>query len=359
MKGTSMKLIQGAGLAAVTATGVLAFTALPASADGVGHARVLRVAPGHSIQAAVDRAHPGDTIKLAPGNYAGGILISKNNITIRGAGRSTVLHDTGTNHCAAIAGPTGICVVAAGGGTVRGVTIKNLQVRRFGAFGVFGFGTDRLTVTGVAAVNNGEYGITEFASTRGSFIGNVVTGSTGEAGLYVGDTPDAHGTTVADNVSIGNALGVLVRHAHNVNIRDNTFVGNCAGVALVDDGQAGGQGDTRVTGNVIVMNNRACPGSTDAPPLGGSGVIIFGGQRDTVRDNAIIGNRGDPATSPLAGGVVLVRGQLGNAAKHNKVVSNVILRNRPADVIDHSGSTTNVIRNNICRTSQPGGLCKK
>lgn len=351
-----MRLILRTALPAIAAVGTLAFTALPASAAGYGGGTVHVVKPGHSIQAAVNAAHPGDTIQLLAGKYAGGILVWKNNITIRGAGGATVLRDTGTNHCTAQTGPAGICVLNPKGRTVRGVTIKNLQVRGFQAFGVVGFGTDRLTVRNVTAINNGEYGITEFQSTRGRFVGNLVSGTTGEAGLYVGDIADAHGTTVADNISVGNALGILVRHAHDVNITGNVFAGNCVGVALVDDGQAGGQGDTAVTGNVIVVNNRTCPASEEAPPLGGSGVVIFGGQRDTVRDNKIVGNRGNPTTSPLAGGVVLAPGATGNPAEHNRVVDNTILRNSPADIVDHSGGT-NTIRDNVCRTSQPAGLC--
>jgi nitrous oxidase accessory protein NosD len=269
-----MRPVHRIGLAAVAAAGIVAFTAIPASAST--HKGTVRVvAPGQSIQAAVDAAHSGDTIVLKSGDYAGGILISTNNITLRGAGRSTILRDTGTNNCLPVAGPTGICVADPTGSTVRGVTVKNLQVKQFEAFGVFGFQTDRLTVSGVTAADNKEYGITEFESTRGVFVHNLVRGSTGEAGLYVGDTTNAHGTTVADNVSIGNAMGVLVRHAHNVIVKNNTFIDNCAGVALVDDGQAGGQGQTRVTGNIIVANNRTCPGGDEAPPLGGSGVRVI------------------------------------------------------------------------------------
>ena len=297
-----------------------------------------------------------------PGDYAGGILISKDNITVRGAGRSTVLRDTGSNNCLAVAGPTGICVTNPAGAIVRGVTIKDLKVRNFGAFGVFGFGTDRLTVTGVAAIKNGEYGITEFASTKGVFTHNFVADTVGDAGLYVGDVANAHGTIVADNVAVGNALGVLVRHAHNVNVTGNKLIHNCVGVALVDDGQAGGQGNTRVVGNVINANNKTCPGDEAdmIPPLGGSGVIILGGQHNTIRDNTIIGNQGDPATSPFAGGVVLAPAAppAATPAEHNIVMFNVIKRSSPFDVIDDSGSTKNVIKHNTCGTSQPDGLCQ-
>lgn len=349
-----MKVLQGIGLAGVAAMGVLVFAAAPASASTTDHKGKVRVvAPGHSIQAAVNAAHPGDTIVLLKGNYAGGILISKNHITIRGAGRGTVLRDTGTNHCLAVAGPSGICVTNPSGATVSGVTIKNLTVRGFDGFGVVGFGTDRLTVEKVAAINNDDYGVTEFSSTRGAFIGNYVSGSSGEAGLYVGDIANAHGTIVKDNISVANALGILVRHAHNVTVIGNTFTGNCAGVALIDDGQAGGQGDTLVAYNTINKNNASCPADADHPELGGTGVVILGGVRDVIRNNVIVGNRGN---TPFAGGVVLEPGIGGTPAEHNKVIDNLIKKNKPANVIDNSGSNTNIIKNNSCATSRPNAL---
>jgi hypothetical protein len=347
------------GIASVTAAGLVAFVAAPASAHGGKpnthkHKKVHIVRPGGSIQNAVDAASPGDTILLKKGNYAGGILISKDNITVRGAGRSTVLTDSGTNHCGTGEGAHGFCVINPAGGVVRGVTIKNLQVKGFAGFGVFGLRTDTLTVKSVAAINNGEYGIAEFESTRGAFVGNYVADTVADAGLYVGDIADARGTVVAHNVSVNNALGVLVRHARNVTVSDNKLVGNCVGVALVDDGQAGGQGDTRVTNNVINANNRHCAATDDVPELGGSGVIILGGEGNSIRGNTIVGNSG---TTALSGGVVLVPGVAGNPAENNVIKRNKIKNNQPADIIDQSGSTTNVFKQNRCQTSQPAGLC--
>jgi len=348
-----MKFVYRIGLAGAFALGALVLTAVPANASGNSkHVHVVQA--GQSIQDAVDAAHPGDTIVLKAGNYAGGILVSTDRLTIRGAGASTVLRDTGTNQCTeAIQTPSGICVADPSGGTVSRVTIKNLTVKRFDGFGVFGFGTDRLTVTGVHALFNTEYGITEFNSTRGSFVGNVVIGSTEEAGLYVGDIADARGTVVKNNIAIGNALGLLVRHAHNVRVTGNKFIGNCTGIALVDDGQPGGQGDTVVMHNVIDRNNRSCPAGEEAPPLQGTGVLIFGGHDNTIKNNEIIGNRGNVDTSA---GVFLAPGSEGNHIVHNVIQGNKS-SGQPADVIDASGNSTNVFKNNRCGASVPTNIC--
>jgi hypothetical protein len=65
-----------------------ALTASPA----VGSSLCVGSKPGcfATIQAAVDAAHDGDTIAIAPGNYAGGILIAKS-VTLAGAGSTATV----------------------------------------------------------------------------------------------------------------------------------------------------------------------------------------------------------------------------------------------------------------------------
>jgi nitrous oxidase accessory protein NosD len=312
------------------------------------------VKPGQSIQAAVDKAHPGDTIKLKKGTYSGGVLVQKNWLTIRGDGPKTVLVPGGTDHCAAAqSAGSGICVVGSPGFPVTGVSITSLTVHGFTSFGVIGFLTDRLSVTEVTAAMNGDYGITEFASTRGWFTDNWVLNNANDAGLYVGDIADAKGTVVADNHASGNALGVLVRHAHNVKVTGNWLTGNCTGVALVDDGQSGGQGNTWVSNNTLTRNNKVCPPHEGVPPLGGTGIVLVGGQHNTIVDNTIDGNRG---TQPFSGGAVLEKGVSGTPASGNVIKDNDLDHNSPKDVIDHSGGS-NTFRHNDCDTSTPSSIC--
>jgi parallel beta-helix repeat protein len=282
--------------------------AMPANASSV-----IVVPPGGSIQDAVNAASPGTTIELRAGTYDGGVLVQKSQITIRGAGAATVLVQHGTNNCAALdpdAVNSGICVVGdfnnPGVNPVVGVRIESLTVAGFNGFGAVAFDTDKLRVEHVTASDNDEYGITAFASTRTRFTHDWVLNTPEEAGFYIGDIADAQGSVVSDNYASGNALGILVRHANNVKVTENTFVNNCVGVALINDGQPGGQGDTLVSENVIAHNNKVCPPSEEVPiTLTGTGVLIFGGLNNTVTENKIVGNRG---TAPWSGGVVLVKG---------------------------------------------------
>jgi hypothetical protein len=317
-----------------------------------GHAagtQIRVVAPGGSIQRAVDLSNPGDIVQLSAGTYAGGILITKDHLTIRGAGRDSVLVPATGSACAASIGDSGVCVTGTTGRAVTGVAIEDLSVRGFAGFGVVGFFTDQLRVARVVAIDNTEYGVTEFASTRGYFVDNWVTGATSEAGLYVGDIDDAGGTVVANNHATSNQIGLLVRHARHVVITGNTFDRNCAGVVLVDDGQLGGAGDTTVARNTVADNNADCPAHEEVPPLRGTGIAVIGGDHDVVEANVVTGNRGDLEYS---GGIGLFPGippggsVAGQPASYHRVASNLVANNSPANLIDQSGSATNVFLRN-------------
>lgn len=349
-------------IAASLGTGVvlagLAAVAPASQADGrKGRTHVVR--PGHSIQAAVNRARPGDTIRLKAGRYEGGVLVRKR-LTIRGEGNKTVIRPGRHDHCAKAKAPgMGICVIGRSKHPVKGVTVRNLTVQGFKGTGVHGMYTDRLTVMAVLAKKNGEYGIAEYRSTRGNFTWNWAIDNADDAGLYVGDTANARGTEVAHNHASGNTLGVLVRHAHHVKVHSNEITGNCVGVALIDDGQKGGQGHNKVWKNKIVKNNRNCEAHGPVPPLSGTGILFFGGDRNTVTKNTVQGNRGK---LPYSGGIVLFPGvapEHGKArpARHNLIKANTVRGNAPYDLVDKSGSKTNRFRHNKCRTSNPRHLC--
>lgn len=352
-----MKRILAASLSTVVVlSGLASFAPAGHAATAGGKGRRTHVVrPGHSIQKAVDRARPGDVIKLKTGRYDGGVLVRKR-LTIRGAGDRTVIRPGRKDHCKKARVPgNGFCVVGRAGHPVKGVTIKKLKVEKFKENGVFGIYTDRLTVKHVLAKRNGEYGIAEFISTRGRFVHNRAIDNRLDAGLYVGDIQNARGTVVAWNHASGNAIGLLVRHARHVKAWGNKLVGNCTGVALVDDGQPGGQGNTRIWKNLVAKNNRFCPGHAPVPPLGGTGILFFGGDHNTIEKNTVKGNRGK---LPYSGGIVLFPSPAQRPAQHNLIRFNLVRGNAPYDLVDNSGSDSNRFRHNSCGTSKPDGLCR-
>src|SRR2546429_6866616 len=129
------------------------FTALLA---GPATARSIHVGPGDSIQAAIDRADPGDTIKIARGTYQQNVQIKKDGITLKGAGHGkTVLQGGGATTpvddvCGGEqGGADGICVADATvsqkgppvvSREIVGVRIKKLNVEKFDGTGAIFFG---------------------------------------------------------------------------------------------------------------------------------------------------------------------------------------------------------------------------
>ena len=84
------------------------------------------------------------------------------------------------NLCAQNFGLNGVCVLGDLDNQmnvrkmVTGDSIVNLTIQDFqGGNGVFGFGTDKLSVSHVTALRNSIYGIARFASTRSRIAHNV------------------------------------------------------------------------------------------------------------------------------------------------------------------------------------------
>jgi pectin methylesterase-like acyl-CoA thioesterase len=97
----------------------IALSSGPAASAWVS--RTIVVWPGQSIQAAVDRADPGDTVLVRPGVYHQSVEIRKDGITLRGSGDfrggTIILPPRNFPHttCNGGFGPTGICILATHG----------------------------------------------------------------------------------------------------------------------------------------------------------------------------------------------------------------------------------------------------
>lgn len=339
----------------VVAAGALA----PAASARSGPEQVVR--PGQSIQKAVDKASPGDTIVLTQGTYPGSVTITKR-LTLRGAGTQTVIvpgKNKKARSACAEAG-NGICVTGTDKAPVTGARIQSLTVEGFKKNGVLATRTDRLEVHRVTARDNGQWGIAQDRSTRASFRFNTASGN-GDAGLYTANvfeadaeskTLDTHGTVISGNRLTGNRIGMTTRRLRNLTVEHNVSTGNCAGVFVVLPRTVG---DLTVRRNAVYENNRHCPATARLPHLQGVGIVLVGTKKVLVTQNAVRDNVGD---SPYSGGIIVFGSMDGVSNEQNVVRDNLVLGNQPADLVtrDDKGKGNKFV-NNVCLTSAPAGAC--
>src|SRR5215218_8139472 len=290
----------------------LAGAVAPAAARGV-----TVVGPGESIQAAVDAASPGATIVVKPGSYAEQVTITTDGITLRGHGATLVPPATpAADECSAAFGQNGICALGdldtsdpeappVVNDPISDVTVSGFTVKGFEASGILFLGAEDPVAIRNDAVDNGEYGIARFFSSGGRVVGNTATGSE-EAGIYVGDSPDADALLVANETYDNELFGFFLRDAANGRVIANSSHGNCIGAIVLNTG-ANIAASWRFFGNRIEHNDNFCPGDEEegTPPLSGVGVLIANASDTTVAGNIIRDNTPSGA-SEVSGGVVVL-----------------------------------------------------
>jgi parallel beta-helix repeat protein len=350
---------------AALALGVALGTASPAGAQGA-----LIVNPGESIQAAVDAASPGTTILVRPGTYAEHVTITTDGIRLLGEGATLVPPDEHPASACSFgeASVDGICAIGeldfpdpegppVVTDPISDVTVSGFTVEGFEGVGILFIGAENPVVGHTVTDDNEEYGIARFLSTGGKIVGNQASGAE-EAGIYVGDSPDADVLVVGNETSDNGEFGFFLRDAANGQLVGNRAHDNCVGAIVLNTG-ANIAGDWTFTGNSFTQNNALCPGDEEegTPPLSGIGVAIVSASEDTLKGNTITDNVPSGAV-PFSGGVVVIDIGIpgGNPPSGNTVQGNVMRGNQPDIFWDGSGEA-NVFRANVCETSVPDGLC--
>jgi parallel beta-helix repeat protein len=361
------------GVAGLLVGGTMVLGAAPAMAAG-HHTWVVQPGIG-TISAAVAAASPGDTLQLEEGTFYDSVFVGQLDaqgnalpkpLNIHGEGDATVIKPpaTSTNPCNG-PGMEGLCIVGQldSQGTpvlsnpVRDVHISDLRTTGFSDSGVIGFNTLGLQVQDVRSDHNAGYGIARFNSTKTLFADNRVSYN-GEAGLYVGDSPNAY-SVVRDNRADHNGYGIFLRDSTHVVARENVSSGNCVGILAINTGQgatgASGAGQYLIDDNTVTANDQACP-STGGPPTSGIGIALAGVQGVKVLDNEVTNNK-PSGPSVASGGVVIVTaGHPASLPTNNLVKDNNIDGNQPADIFWDQTGTGNKVADNDCDTAIPGTL---
>lgn len=404
---------------AVAVTTALVLGALPAGTAAARGPSTVVVHPGESIQAAVDRAESGDTIRLAAGTFEEAVCIEHKGLEIvgAGAGRTTIswpdwgqgspLPDVEATACwtaqesADAEGDPGTLADDVSGlfflDPDSPVTVSGLSTRNHPANGIVTWGAHGFDVHRTSGTGHERYGVLAAASTDISIRGNVEQGLdrgapwySGTAGISVGDSDQADARIKGNHVE-GYNLGIFLRESRGGRVTANTVTGNCVGVLVFDDsateipdntGRVEG-GDFRIAGNASIANNRYCIAGRDGGQLvSGAGILITNADHVKVVGNTITGNRpvvpegAAPINSP-AGGLSLLSfapppgtsppgAPAPGLVEHVTVVGNSFADNQPVDIwvtrpipgtlLQPAGPGI-VFRGNDCTSSDPAEIC--
>jgi parallel beta-helix repeat protein len=402
----------------VVGAGALVLAALPAGTASASGAQTWVVHPGESIQAAVDQARSGDTVRIEAGTYQEAVCIDHKGLTVVGAGRDRTTiawPDWSTVAQLPRVAPTP-CWTAEQSAAPQGnrttladdvsglfflspdspVSVSGLSTRNHPAGGVVAWGADGFTVSGTKGTGHGRNGILAAASTRTSISGNIEQGVPrpaaalpANAGISVTDADDAR-ASVSGNRVTGYAYGIYAREARGGTISGNTATGNCAGIRISDDSATQipdasrhvEAGQWKVAGNASIANNQYCIVN---PFLGqrtsGVGVAVISADHVSVTGNTITGNHpgpspdGVPADFGSAGLVLVSLGALPvpgavdpGPVEFVTVKGNTIRDNQPFDVfvarpLGTPGSLLRdpgpglVFQGNNCGVSNPPSIC--
>jgi len=274
-------------------------------------AKNLVVHPGESIQAAVDKAKPGDAVVVLPGTYreAGescptdashtcAVVVAKPRVSLVGAGRPghpVVLENAGEQDQGIVFAPSG-----ADGATcldddderLSGAAVLGFTVNGFDGEGIFLFCVDRFAIRFNQTNDNLEYGIFPSHATRGSVSFNIATGSN-DTGIYIGQSRDVR---VDHNLATGNVSGFEIENSADVRLDHNVATGNTGGILsfTLPFLDVNSNSDNRIDHNWVQGNNKpnTCVDPSDAVcgvPQG-TGILALGVDSNQIDHNVVLDN---------------------------------------------------------------------
>ncbi|MEO7394691.1 MAG: parallel beta-helix domain-containing protein [Chitinophagaceae bacterium] len=252
--------------------------------SGHGKNKGIIVHKGGSIQAAVDAAAPGETIRIEAGIYNEAIVVSKPGIHLIGfacnPSDKVIIQNPGDEE-------NGITVTDEGDGFV----LKNVTVQNFEENGVFLVRVDNFLLSHVVTINNGEYGLFPVLCKNGVVEYCSATGHT-DTGIYIGQSENV---VVQYNVAYGNVNGLEIENCTDVAVLKNHSYDNVSGLLLVLlPGLT-----VKTSSNVLVRDNNfennnhinfADPGGFEAFVPSGSGILLVGVDNATIKNNKISNN---------------------------------------------------------------------
>lgn len=248
-----------------------------------GPPQTITVQPGETIQAAVDRARPGDTVEIPYGVYHERVVIDMSDFTLVGvpneAGEFPILDGEGKL-------PEG--VIASG----NNFSVGNLHTRNYTDNGVLVEGVTGVYFHDIFAENVGTYGVYPVRSTD-VLIERVTVTGVDDAGIYAGQSENV---TVRDSVAYGNVIGIELENTLGGELYNNHLYDNSNGILLVLLPQLSSKisSGAIVRDNLVENNNHpnfAPEGGMARIVPPGTGILIIGSDNNEVFNNTITGNK--------------------------------------------------------------------
>lgn len=241
------------------------------------------VGTGESIQSAVDRAQPGDTIEVPYGVYHERVVIDINDITLRGVpndqGEWPILD--GENKM-----PEG--VIASG----NNFTVGNFHVRNYTDNGILVEGVTGVHFHDIFAENVGTYGVYPVQSSN-VLVERVEVTGVNDAGIYAGQCENV---IVRDSVVYGNVIGIELENTVGGEVYGNHAYDNSLGILVVLLPQLTSKisTDTKVYDNLLEGNNHenfAPEGAVARIVPPGVGILILASDNNEVYQNTVRNNK--------------------------------------------------------------------
>lgn len=240
------------------------------------------VKPGSSIQKAVDKAQPGDTVQVWPGEYKESVVVDKPKIKLQGVikdGKWPILNGENTKNDGVIASGSGF-------------HIENFHIHHYKGNGVMTQAADDVVIRHLIVADTGIYGI---YPTRGNnvLVEDTVSWGIADAAIYIGM---CNYVDVRRNEVFQNVAGIEIENSHHVLVEENLAHNNSGGILVFTlPGLPVKTGDDVILRRNFVVNNNlanfGAPGSLVASVPPGSGIILLAADGVKIEDNIIRENK--------------------------------------------------------------------
>ena len=310
-----------------------------------------------TIQAAVNAATAGDTIRVSSGTYYENVDVNKA-LTLQGvdSGSGLPVVDAGNLSCAII--------LHANGCTLQGFVAMNSSsgysgIRVYSSYNTIsgntatdnsGSGIGLMSASNNAVSDNNATGNTQFGIHLSSSIDNTISGNTATGNSAHGISLDfsSNGNTISGNTATGNSVsGINLYSYSNSNaLFGNTATGNSIGIYLSSSSNSNTISDNTATDNFYGIylssssGNNTLSGNTATDNF--YGIYLSSSSGNTLSGNTATGNSGY--------GIIIA------SSSGNSINSNTATGNTNYGIYLHASSNSNTISGNMATGNSQSGI---